>query len=238
MPHTVPMNFHMRAFAGISIAAVLAIGVAAPAAQADDYMTLNPTELEQTVLRAQMPKTLGSWSQNYYFSEKDSRYTRPTLCWDNKGTVKLPSAQNMGAVAYAINSNASGTVTIYQYATAAKAQAALAAMRSANCYDSPTIMTDEGDKVPGQSGSDFTDDSTTGYAAGVSYKQDDKIIFEDLITTQRGLAIVQTEVFRALPSTLTAKQQQNTASKNASVNKAWHTKVLRAYESFGQGSSS
>ena len=232
------MTFHTRAFAGISIAAVLAIGIAAPAAQADDYTILNPTELEQTVLRAQMPTTLGSWSQNYYFSEKDSPYTRPTLCWDNKGTVKLPAARNMGAVGYAINSNASGSVTIYQYASEAKAQAALAAIRSARCYDSPTVMTDEGDKVPGQSGSDFTDDSTTGYAAGLSYEQDDTIIFDDLITTQRGMAIVQTEVFRALPSTLTTKQQQNAASKNSSVNKAWHTKVLRAYESFGQGRSS
>jgi len=114
------LTFNLRTLAALPIAAVLALGIGAPAAHADDYSRMNATELEQAVLRAQMPKTLGSWSQNYYFSENDARFTRPTLCWNRSGDVKLPNSKNMGSVGYAVGSNGSSSVTIYQYADQAK----------------------------------------------------------------------------------------------------------------------
>lgn len=220
----------------VSAAAVAALGLAAPA-QADGYSTLNAMQLEQTVLRAQMPTTLGAWSQNYYFSEKDSRFTRPTLCWNMKGNVTLPNSKNMGSVGYAVGSNGSGSVTVYQYADEAKAQAALAAMKAGKCADDAMVMTDGGDKVKAQSGSDFTDASMTGYVAGLSYKQDDKIIFTDIRTTQRGLAVVQTQVMRWVDASMSMTQQENTASKLSTANGKWHSNAVKAYESFGQGNS-
>lgn len=236
MQHDEHVKTSMRLLAAMTALAAVSLGFAS-AAQADDYSTLNATELEQTVLRAQMPKTLGSWTQNYYYSEADPRYNRPTQCWNASGDVQLPTAKNMGAVGYAVGSNGSGVVTVYQYADAAKAEAALTAMKSARCSDNPVVMTDEGKKVKAQSGSDFTDDSLTGYAAGLSYPQDDKIIFTDIRTTQRGLAVVQTEVMRWIDASASITQQQNTASRLGSVNGKWHAAAVKAYENFGQGSA-
>ncbi len=230
------MKTSTRILATLTAAAALTVGIATTA-HAEGYSTLNATELEQTVLRAQMPKNLGAWTQNYYYSEKNSSYTQPTVCWNASGDVNLPNSQNMGAVGYAVGSNGSGVVTVYQYADEAKAQAALAAMKAASCSDNPVVMTDEGKKVKAQSGSDFTDSSLTGYAAGLSYPQDDMIIFTDLRTTQRGLAIVQTEVMRWVDSSMTIKQQQNTASKLGAVNAKWNASAVKAYENFGQGNS-
>ena len=231
------LTFNLRTLAALPIAAVLALGIGAPAAHADDYSRMNATELEQAVLRAQMPKTLGSWSQNYYFSENDARFTRPTLCWDRSGDVNLPNSKNMGSVGYAVGSNGSSSVTIYQYADQAKAQAALTAMKNNRCADNPIVMTDGGDKVKAESGSDFTDDSLTGYVAGLTYKQDDKILFDNIYTTQRGLAIVQTRVTRWVDTPMAMEQQQDTVSKLSAVNKSWHANAVKAYENFGQGNS-
>lgn len=219
-----------------ALAIAITFGVTS-AAQADGYSTLKPMELEQTVLRAQMPKALGAWTQNYYFSESSRSFTVPTLCWDSKGDVRLPASKNMGGVGYQVSTTGGGAVTIFQYADEASAQAALSAMKNARCSDSPTVMTDGGVKVEASSGSDFTDDSLTGYAAGLSYKQDGTIMFTDVRTTQRGLAIVQTEVTRWIDASASITQQQNTASKLGSVNATWHANAVKAYESFGQGRS-
>lgn len=219
-----------------TLAAALTLGVTS-AAQADDYVYMKPAELQQTVLRAQMPKSLGSWTQNYYYSESSRSFTVPTLCWNAKGAVTLPAAKVVGAVGYQIDPNTSGSVTVFQYADAAKAQAALAALQKAGCSDNPKIADEGGTLVPAQSGSDFTDDSRTGYAAGVSYTDGGAQVFEDVRTTQRGLAIVQTEVFRAVEGALSEKQAQQTASRISSVNSTWHAAAVKAYESFGQGRS-
>lgn len=221
----------------VSAAAVAAFGLAAPA-QADGYSTLNAMQLEQTVLRAQMPTTLGAWSQNYYFTMKrQDANTQPTLCWNAQGDVRLPNAKVLGSVGYEVKGGSFGTVSVYQYANATAAKAALDAMKGASCSDSPVVTTDEGKKVEAQSGSDFTDASMTGYAAGLSYPQDGKIIFTDVRTTQRGLAIIQTEIMRAIDGTASMTTQQNTASKLSSVNGKWHSNAVKAYESFGQGNS-
>lgn len=231
------MNTLTRALVTAASAAALTLGLST-AAQADDYTRLNAAQLEQTVLRAQMPKTLGSWSQNYYFTIKDKASTQPTVCWNAKGDVSLPSAAILGGVGYEVNSG-SGAVSIYQYASEAKAKAALASLKKLGetCADAPTIMTDGGDKVPGKAGGDFTDDSMSGYGSILYYDQDDVTIMTDLRTTQRGLAIVQTEVMRTFPKTMSTAQRDKIGARVVKANTAWHKQAVKAYESFGQGNS-
>lgn len=217
-----------------TLAAALTVGVTTTA-HADDYVYMKPPMLQQAVLRAQMPKSLGSWTQNLYYSDSRTIFTVPTLCWDSKGEVTLPASKGVGGVGYQIDANTSGSVTIYQYADAAKAQAALTALQQAGCSDSPKIAYEGGTLVPAQSGSDFTDDSRTGYAAGISFTNDGLQVFKDIRTTQRGLAIVQTEVFRAVDDSVSVKQAQTIASRLGSVNGTWHAAAVKAYENFGQG---
>lgn len=217
-----------------AVAATLTLG-GMSTAHADDYMLLDAPELQQTVLRVQMPKTLGPWSQNYYYTDTGRSFTVPTLCWNSKGAVTLPKAKVVGAVGYAINQFTSGSVTIFQYADANAAQAALTAMQQAQCSDSPRIADEGGQLVPAQSGSDFTDESMTGYAAGINYSEGDVQAFKDVRTTQRGLAIVQTQVYRAVEGSRSAADRQQVANRLGSVNRSWHANVVRAYESFGQG---
>lgn len=236
MAHTCSMKPLKRITASVVAAATLTLGLGATS-QAADYQLMNATELEQAVLRSQMPRTLGPWTQNYYFTGKDASLTKPTVCWNAQGDVNLPAAKNMGAVGYAIDANTNGSVTIYQYANAEKAKAALAALQAAKCADSPTVTDDGGKKVQGQSGSDFTDASQTGLGAGLNYTQGDYILFTQLNTTQRGLAVVQTEVFKAIPKSSSNDQQMNVANKLGSVGKAWHKNVLATYDAFGQGNS-
>lgn len=233
--YDVPMKKRTLSLAVVAVTSLLFTSLASPA-RADDYVNLNSAELEQTVLRAQMPKSLGSWTQNYYSTGKAARYTQPTVCWNAKGDVKLPPARNFGLVAYAVTPDLMGTVTIYQYATKAKADAALAALRKASCADSPTVTTDEGVSVSASSGSDFTDSTTTGLTALLSYSQGNKDLFTQLDTTQRGLAIVQTEIFSAVARS-TSGASSKVADRLDSVNKAWHANVVRSYEAFGQGNS-
>lgn len=218
-----------------TLAAALTIGVSTTA-QADGYSFLKAQELEQTVLRAQMPKTLGTWTQNYYYTDTRTMFTVPTLCWDAKGTVELPAAKNVGAVGYAIGSSTSGSVSVYQYADAAKAQAALAALQGASCSNSPTVVAESGAKVEADSGSDFTNEARTSYGAGLSYIDDGMLILTDIRTTQVGLAIVQTEVFRAVDASR-ASEGQRLVNRLGSTNKSWHRQAVAAYESFGQGNA-
>lgn len=217
-----------------TLAAALTVG-ATTTAQADDYAYMKPPMLQQAVLRAQMPRTLGAWTQNLYYSESSTSFTVPTLCWNAKGAVTLPAAKVVGGVGYQIDRDTSGSVTIFQYADAAAAQAALAALQKAGCSDNPKIADEGGTLVPAESGSDFTDDSRTGYAAGISYTDGGITAFRDVRTTQRGLAIVQTEVFRGLERTPSVKQAQQTANRIGSVNERWHAAAVTAYENFGQG---
>ena len=218
----------------IAVTATLAVG-GANAAHADDYLFMDSTMLQQTVLRVQMPKTLGAWSQNMYYTESGRSFTVPTMCWNDKGAVTLPKAKVVGAVGYAINRYTNGAVSIYQYADAAAAQAALAAMQQAQCSDRPRIADEGGQLVPAQSGSDFTDDSMSSYAAGVNYVDGDMQAFKDVRTTQLGLAIIQTQLYRYVGGSTTASARQQAANRLGSVNSAWHAKVVKVYESFGQG---
>lgn len=225
-----------RTLAAASAATVLTLGLAG-SAQAADYVTMNAAELEQAVLRAQMPKTLGSWTQNYYVTDTDTSMTTPTVCWNDKGDVTLPSSKNMGAVGYALRSGASGVVTIYQYEDESKAKAALEAMRNADCTDMPTVVNEGGKKVKGNSGGDFTDASMTSVNYLLSYPEGKDSILEFVQTTQKGHAIIQTEVTTSSSNALSDKKKQAVITRFSNTNKAWHKNVVRAYENFGQGNS-
>ena len=229
------MNKFLSALASsTAVAAALTLG-GASTAHAADYQFMDSALLQQSVLRVQMPKTLGPWSQNLYYTESGRSFTVPTMCWDSKGGVTLPKAKVVGAVGYTVNQFTGGSVSIYQYADAAAAQAALAAMQQAQCSDSPRIADEGGQLVPAQSGSDFTDDSMSSYAAGVNYVDGDMQAFKDVRTTQLGLAIIQTQLYRYVGGSTTASARQQAANRLGSVNSAWHAKVVKAYESFGQG---
>jgi hypothetical protein len=229
------MNKFLSALASsTAVAAALTLS-GASTAHAADYQFMDSALLQQSVLRVQMPKTLGPWSQNLYYTESGRSFTVPTMCWDSKGGVTLPKAKVVGAVGYTVNQFTGGSVSIYQYADAAAAQAALAAMQQAQCSDSPRIADEGGQLVPAQSGSDFTDDSMSSYAAGVNYVDGDMQAFKDVRTTQLGLAIIQTQLYRYVGGSTTASARQQAANRLGSVNSAWHAKVVRAYENFGQG---
>lgn len=225
-----------RSLAAAAAASLLTVGLAG-AAQADDYTTMSAADLEQAVLRAQMPKTLGSWNQNFYATDTDSSMTTPTVCWNANGDVKLPSAKNMGAVGYTLRGGATGVVTIFQYTDEAAAKAALEAMRNADCADEPIVMNEGGQKVKGNSGGDFTDASMTSVTYLLSYPEGKDSILEFVQTTQKGHAIIQTEVTTASSNALPDKKKKAVINRFSTTNKAWHKQVVRAYESFGKGES-
>jgi hypothetical protein len=53
------------------------------------------------------------------------------------------------------------------------------------------------------------------------------------LSTQAGLAIVQTEVGAYRPLPQSAKQRQAALDQVASVNDRWHAQVVKAYQNFG-----
>ena len=54
---------------------------------------MNAAMLQQTVLRVQIPKTLGSWRAVHVQSWKNAA---PTVCWGATGAVTLPKAAVAG----------------------------------------------------------------------------------------------------------------------------------------------
>lgn len=187
---------------------------------------------EQMVLRAQMPKTLGAWEQNLYQVGKGEA---PTLCWDAKGkAVALPKSASVAFVGYRVGLNISGSVTVYQYASQAAADAALAKLRSYSCPNSAKHPDENEQIVKADQGTDFTDDSRTGIANGIVFTDSDgRQNYVDSWTTQIGLAVVQTTVGQVLDKPASITGAQNLASKLGKVDGAWHKKVVAAYRNFG-----
>ena len=75
--------------------------------------------------------------------------------------------------------------------------------------------------MPADQGSDFTDASMTGFVSSVTYKEQGTPVTTTTRTTQRGLAVVQTEV--------TVSGQASTQKKRgraAALNTRWHRQVL------------
>lgn len=192
---------------------------------------MGPSMLQQTVLRAQFPKSLGGWQQYMYQTTKDAP---PTVCWGAKGPITLPKATVAGWVNYQVNQGTNGLVTIFQYATQADAAAALTAMQQADCSGKPKVQTESG-AVTGDQGYDQMDAAFTGLGSALTYLEPGQSMraYVSTISTQRGLAIVQTQVqqFKALPQAM--KQQQAGLDRVDRVNSTWHAAVLKAYQSFG-----
>lgn len=227
-----------RTLLALSTAVVaLTAGLLAPAAQADDYMYMKSQALEQAVLRVQMPTTLGAWEQYYYFDETDSRFTKPTVCWGAKGRIYLPKAKVMGSVNYQVDQNTNGSISIYQYANQAAADAALKALQAADCDGKPKVGTEDQTLVTGEQGYDQMDAAFTGLTSALTYVDGDVRGYVSTKTTQRGLAVVQTQVRKYVKTPQSMKQQQNGLDRVGSVNGKWHPRVVKAYESFGQGTA-
>lgn len=213
-------------------AAACTVVMAMPVAQAADLEPMDAAMLQQTVLRAQFPKTLGAWEQYLYGTVRNEA---PTVCWGATGGVALPTSAVAGSVNYQVSQSTNGSVTIYQYATQADADKALAALRSASCTDRPKVPTESETLVTGDQGFDQTDAAFTGLASAMTYVEpgEDLRGYVSTISTQRGLAIVQTQVrqYRALPQAM--KQQQRGLDRVDAVNASWHARVLAAYQAFG-----
>lgn len=222
----------IRRILGVLGAAALALGMIAPAARAADLEPMDAAMLQQTVLRVQFPKTLGSWEQYMYGTTKNDA---PTVCWGATGEVNLPKAVVAGFVNYQVNQATNGSVTIYQYANEAQAARALAALRAADCSGRPKVPTEAETMVTGDQGYDQTDAAFTGLGSAMTYLEPGENLrgYVSTLSTQRGLAVVQTQVrqYVALPQTM--KQQQNGLDRVGRVNDAWHPRVLAAYQSFG-----
>jgi hypothetical protein len=207
--------------------------LASPAVAAPDYQ-LNAEGIEQTVLRAQMPKSLGAWSQNIYSSSSNGK---PGVCYGASGDlVRLPAAKTGGAVGYGLSSDRSASISLFQYANQAAADAALAALRAASCPDTTKVLTDVGTVVKADQGTDFTDATENGIVSSVSYRYDDGVGMTDIVelrvTTQVGLAVVQTEVVLGGKST-----SQKVVDRADRLIKRWQRQALAAYEAFGSGNS-
>lgn len=216
-------------------AAALTVGLLAPAAQADDYMYMKPQMLQQTVLRVQMPTTLGPWEQYLYYGGSDSYMVKPTVCWGAKGPIYLPKAKGMGTVNYQVDQYTNGSISIYQYANQAAADAALKALQTADCDGQPKVGTEAETLVTGEQGYDQMDAAFTGLTSALTYVDGDVRGYISTKTTQRGLAIVQTQVRKYVKTPQTMTQRQNGLDRVGNVNNTWHPRVVKAYESFGQG---
>lgn len=221
-----------RLFALIAVP-LATVALAAPASAAPDYV-LDASGIQQTVLRAQMPTSLGAWSQNIYYSNPNGR---PALCYGSTGDqVRLPAAKTGGGVGYAISTQRNASISLYQYANQAAADAALAALKASDCPDTTKVKTDVGTVVKADQGTDFTNATENGIVSGVSYRYDGGAGLTDVVelrvTTQVGLAVVQTEVI--LSGTSTSQKVVDRADRLA---KRWHKQALAAYMAFGSGDS-
>ena len=225
-----------RQILGALGAAALALSLGVPVAAAADLQPMDPQMLQQTVLRAQMPKTLGNWQQYLYRVDQNEA---PTICWSMKGAVTLPKAPNVGSVNYQVDQGTNGWVAIYQYKDQAAADAALAKLRKLGCSDDAKHPTESETMVAAQQGSDFMDAANTSVGSGITFVDGGNRAYVTYVTTQRGLAVVQTQVRSIVPLPQTMKQQQKALDRLSAVNEAWHAKVVKAYQSFGvEGSAS
>jgi hypothetical protein len=155
------------------------------------------------------------------------------VCWTATGVpVELPAAARVGLVNYQVDQNTGGSVTIYQYATQAKADAALRALRAYRCPNDAKVD-DEGTIFPADQGTDFTSASRRAVANGVVYDRgDDTQGYREWVTTQIGRAVVQTEVRSIGIPELTELAAQEKANELGAFVKAWNARVVAAYRSF------
>lgn len=225
-----------RIFSVFSIAA-LSVALMAPTAHAAKIKPMDTELLQQMVLRVQFPTTLGNWEQSLYNITKDAK---PTVCYGAKGPIYLPVAKNSGNINYAVGPDASGTVSVFQYETKAKATKALKALRAAQCTSTPLVPSEAERLVKGTQSTDRIDEKFTGLAGSMIYVEPGEEMrgYFSTFSTQRGLAIVQTVVTKFVKEPQSVEEQNKFVNQTEDVNKSWHPRVVKAYENFGiQGRS-
>ncbi len=193
---------------------------------------MDPPTLQQMVLRVQFPTTWGSWSQNLYGTEAG---WAPTVCYGASGPIALTKAKVVGFIGYQTDSDHSGTVSIFQYADKAKAAKALAALRQADCDGAPLVPTEAERLVTAVQEYGKTNSNNTGLSSSMTYVEPGEGVrgYISTLSTQRGLAIVQTTVSAYAQTPQTMEQQQVALNQVSSVNSTWHGGVLKAYKNFG-----
>lgn len=214
------------AVTGALVASMIGTGVA----QAQELTPMEPRLLQQMVLRAQMPTTLGAWNQNLYQLETGGV---PEVCPKRDGSFfSLPKAKNVGFVGYGVGANTSAVVEVFQYANAAQARNALRVLRNISCPGSAQIMSESG-LVASENGSDFSDATRTTVVSSNSYRDGDASVTDSAAITQRGLAIIITKVTRFTPGNPTQEASAGEADRLGRFITRWHTQVLKAYDNFG-----
>ncbi len=193
---------------------------------------MDPPLLQQMVLRVQFPTTLGPWSQNLYGTAAG---WAPTVCFGASGPIALTKAKVVGFVGYRGDPDYSGTVSIFQYADKAKAAKALAELRQADCDGAPLVTTESERYVTAVQEYGKTNSNNTGLSSLYTYVEPGEGVrgYISTLSTQRGLAIVQTEVSAYAQTPQTMEQQQVALNQVSSVNSTWHAGVLKAYKNFG-----
>ena len=219
-----------QAFA-VAVGAGLLTALAMPAAWAADYLPLDAAEMEQTVLRVQMPVSLGSWRQNYYFAEKSAS---PAVCSSATGTpVTLPKSAVSGGVGYEVSQSVTGSVAVYQYSDSASASAAQKSLAAVECPDDAKVGEDGPDSaVAAQQASDFASSSKDSFVSSITSVQSGVKVTTQTRTTVRGLAVIQTKVTVSGP-----RSGSRWVARASAANRAWHDRVVAAYDSFGTGTS-
>ena len=163
------MGIRTRVFVAAVAAAVLPLAFT-PTASADTYQYMNPTQLEQAVLRAQPGVALGKWTQNFYFKNSKggaASALRPLVCPSMaRKNITLPKADSYGSVGYAVSPDVSLSITIWQYKSEADAQAAMSQFMDISCPDTPRIQWEDGKYYAMDSGGgDFTSSQIKGVPA-------------------------------------------------------------------------
>ncbi len=212
--------------------AALSVALMAPTAHAAKIKPMDAELLQQMVLRVQFPTTLGNWEQSLYNITKDDK---PTVCYGAKGPIYLPVAKNSGSISYAVGQNARGSVNVFQYATKAKAAQALKALRAAKCTSTPMVPSEAERLVKGTQSTDQIDEKFTGLEGSMTYVEPNEGVrgYISTFSTQRGLAIVQTVVYKFVQEPQSVEEQQKFVNETGAVNNSWHPMVVKAYENFG-----
>ncbi|MCX6433786.1 MAG: hypothetical protein NTX29_13765, partial [Actinobacteria bacterium] len=188
---------------------------------------------QHVLLRPQMPLSLRAWRQLDYHALAGAA---PYVCLTGVGDIEvLALARDVGTVGYTVGEGVRGDVWVFQYPTRTAAASALGEIRAADCPDTPTVVWGAGPyvNVEAVQSSHFSSAARIGIETTVRFPDPHGVqTFEHRLTTQRGLAVIQTTVGLAAGSATATRQRVA-----ARLDRGWHRQVLAAYEAFGSGGS-
>ena len=228
------MSKSARAIVAFGAVAVMLIGgfsfTAGSVSASIDPM--GPRMLQQMVLRVQFPGTFGPWRQNMYGTSPDSALT---VCYGTKGPISATKAKVIGFITYFAEPDISGGVSVAQYASKAKATKALTALRRAKCTAAPLVPTEAEKMVTGAQEFTRVNSENKGLSSSMTYVEPGEGVrgYFSTLSTQRGLAVVQTTVRSYAQTPQSTQQRKDALSQVGSVNSTWHRRVLTAYKNFG-----